>query len=268
MKLFFKATVSLLIFYGLIAYLLLPILWVHYEFHPAVQNSPKTTQTKEGIPGDPLNVGLIGSQSEVIHALLKAGWHPADPVTLKTSLEIAESVLIGRSYPDAPISNLYLWERRQDLAFEKLVGNNARQRHHVRLWRSDELGIGGRPLWIAAATFDRSVGVSHRTGQVTHHIAPDVDKERDNLMEDLKNVGQLSALFQVTGVGVTLQGRNGGGDWYYTDGEITIGTISLNNETNLQMPEIKSNPVPIQLKNSGFEIVKSIFKIANKTTAL
>lgn len=268
MKAFLKVTISFLAVYVVIAYLLIPALWVHYESHPAVQNSPKTTQTKEGIPGDPLNVGLIGSQSEVIYALLKAGWHPADPITLKTSLEIAESVLIGRSYPDAPVSNLYLWGRRQDLAFEKLLGNNARQRHHVRLWRSDELSMGGRPLWIAAATFDRGVGVSHRTGQVTHHIAPDVDKERDDLMEDLKNAGQLTILFQVTGVGVTLKGRNGGGDWYYTDGEITIGTISRNNETNLQMTEIKSNPLPIQLKNNGFEIVKNIFKITNKTTDL
>ncbi len=267
MKLFLKITILLLAAYGFIAYFLVPTLWVHYEFHPALQSSPKTTQTKEGIPGDPLNVGLIGSQSEVIHALLKAGWHPADSITLKTSLEIAESILIGSSYPDAPVSNLYLWGRHQDLAFEKLVGNNARQRHHVRLWRSDELGMGGRPFWIAAATFDRSVGMSHRTGQVTHHIAPDVDKERDNLVEDLKKAGQLTILFQVTGVGVTLQGHNGGGDWYYTDGEITIGMISTDNKVNTQISEIKLNPVPIQIKNNVFEIVKNIFEITNKTSA-
>ena len=35
-------------------------------------------------------------------------------------------------------------------------------------------------------TFDRRVGLSHDTGQVTHHIAPDIDAERDGLMRDLR----------------------------------------------------------------------------------
>ena len=33
------------------------------------------------------------------------------------------------------------------------------------------------------ATFDERVGLSHTTGQITHHIAPDVDTERDHLEE-------------------------------------------------------------------------------------
>src|SRR2546427_628383 len=84
-----------------------------------------------------------------------------------------------------------LW---QDLAFEKPAGRSASRRHHVRFWRSGELGQGGEPLWIGAATFDRSVGLSHRTGQVTHHIAPDVDTERDGLVADLVRAGQLGKI--------------------------------------------------------------------------
>ena len=53
------------------------------------------------------------------------------------------------------------------------------------------------PLWIGAATFDRSVGFSHRTGQVTHHIAPDIDRERDTLMADLYRSGRLEQPFRV-----------------------------------------------------------------------
>ena len=38
---------------------------------------------------------------------------------------------------------------------------------------------------MGAATFDRGVGLSRYTRQVTHHIAPDVDAERDTLLADL-----------------------------------------------------------------------------------
>src|SRR5712692_5661155 len=70
--------VLLLIYLGL-AYLLLPAWWRHHNRHPALAEAPKTTQTAQGIAGDPLNVALIGPRHEVVHALLAAGWFPADP---------------------------------------------------------------------------------------------------------------------------------------------------------------------------------------------
>ena len=146
---------------------------------------PRRRLTAQGIPGDPLNVGLIGTRKELISAMLDAGWDPADPTTLKSSLGIAGSVLLRRPYRDAPVSNLFVFGRRQDLAFEKPVGRSASHRHHVRFWRAPELGQDGVPLWIGAVTYDRSVGLSHRTGQITHHIAPDIDAERDGLITDL-----------------------------------------------------------------------------------
>ena len=57
----------------LLAYLILPVLWRHYEHHPALESAPKTTWT-QGIPGDPLNVGLIGTEKELIEAILGSGW--------------------------------------------------------------------------------------------------------------------------------------------------------------------------------------------------
>ena len=41
------------------------------------------TRTSQDIPGDPLNVGLIGSQEDVVRAMHAAGWSPADPITSK-----------------------------------------------------------------------------------------------------------------------------------------------------------------------------------------
>lgn len=116
--------------------------------------------------------------------------------------------------------------RHQDLAFEQPFGSSASQRHHVRLWQSPTVDANsGRPLWVGSATFDRSSGFSHLTGKITHHIAADIDAERNATIASLERVKQVISFYQVTGVGVTFQGYNGGGDWYYTDGEMTVGLV-------------------------------------------
>src|SRR3979490_1599660 len=72
--------------YGLLAYIVLPELWTHYEHQRGLANLPMVTRTGQGIPGDPMNVGLIGDQRDVICAMHQAGWDPAEPLTTKSSL--------------------------------------------------------------------------------------------------------------------------------------------------------------------------------------
>lgn len=236
--------------YLVFAYLILPFFWRHYEHQPALAELPKVTLTSDDIPADPLNIGLVGSQEEVIKALVAAGWSPADPLSFESSVGIVGSVLFERPDPDAPVSSLYLWGRKQDLAFEQTLDGNARQRHHVRLWRAEGFERQGRSLWIGAITFDTSVGVSHLTGQVTHHIAPDIDAERDRIIAQLSQAGQLTEIFQVTGVGPTLNGRNGGGDRYFTDGELTVAVIAFNNQKQADRPKQLANPPLVRLKDT------------------
>ena len=206
--------------YLLAAYLLLPAFWTHYEHQKGLANLPMVTRTAQDIPGDPLNVSLIGDHRDVICAMHKAGWYPADPITLRSSIAIVGSVLLDRPYKDAPVSNLFYLGRREDLAFEKPVGSSADRRNHVRFWKVLDQGEEKRPVWLGAATLDRGVGVSHYTGAVTHHIAANLDAERAVLTGDLEAAGMVTAKYQVTGIGPTFNGRNGGGDLYFTDGEI------------------------------------------------
>jgi hypothetical protein len=254
-----RILVILVIAWFLLAYLILPALWRHYEHQPALEDAPKTTRTAQGIPGDPLNVGLIGTEQQVVRAMLGSGWDAADPVTLRSSIGIARSVLRDRPYVDAPVSPLFVFGRKQDLAFEKPVGENASHRHHVRFWKSTEYGRGDTPLWIGAVTYDRSVGLSHRTGQITHHIGADVDAERDGLFADLGKDGWLTEEFQVTGVGATLLGRNGGGDRYYTDGELTIGVLG-EDRSGAGSPGRLGNPVPVQIKEQLWSAVRPLMQ--------
>ena len=211
-----------IIAYTALAYLLLPLFWTHYEHQKGLANLPMVTRTGQDIPGDPMNVGLVGDLSDVVCAMHAAGWYPADPITLKSSIEIVGSVLLDRPYKDAPVSNLYYLGRREDLAFEKPIGQNADRRNHVRYWKVLDHGEEKRPVWLGAATEDRGVGVSRYTAAVTHHISANLDAERALLTADLENAGMVEAKYQVTGIGPTIAGRNGGGDLYYTDGEIWV----------------------------------------------
>ncbi len=208
-----------------LAYVAAPEFWAFRDRDFRNQRFEMVTHTPQGIPGDPINVGLVGSEKDLVHAFAVAGWDTADAVTLKTAIEIGESVLFDRPYPDAPVSRLLFQGRAQDLAFEKPVGASADRRHHVRFWRTDATGDDGRPLWLGSAAFDRGVGLSHDTGAITHHIGPDIDAERDFLINDLTSADTLISTSDMPGIGATRTGRNGGGDPYFTDGKAIVGVL-------------------------------------------
>jgi LssY C-terminus len=241
--------VGALIAYLLLAYIALPALWSHHEHEPGLALLPMVTRTADGIPGDALNVGLVGSKEDVLLAMHAAGWYPADPITFRTSVEIVGSVVLDRPYHDAPVSPLYYQGKKEQLAFEKPDGKSADRRHHVRFWQVLDKGTDGRPVWLGSVTFDRGVGLSHDTGQVTHHIAPDIDAERDGLMRDLREAGMVQNFFQISGIGPTLFGRNGEGDPYYTDGEIDVATLVIDGVRRTGPPVILPPPPLIALKD-------------------
>lgn len=134
--------------------------------------------------------------------------------------------MLRRQYDDAPVSNLYVWGRKQDLAFEQPVGHDPRKRHHVRFWRAEQVDSQNRPLWIGGATSDISVELSRRTGQITHHIDANVDEERDKLLADLTRVHALDNVTWKDDFQEKLTGHNGGGDFYKTDGRLAVGTLT------------------------------------------
>lgn len=225
---FLVALAVLLAAWFVLAYVLVPFGWkVYVRDHPAFADHPRLTATADGHPGDPLNVALVGSEAEVEAIMAKAGWTRAVPLGMANDLGIAADFVLGRADADAPVSSLYLFGRRQDIAFEQPVGDSPRRRNHVRFWRVAEPdGPGLRPVWIGAASYDDKVGLSHTTGEITHHIAPDVDTERDRLAADLKATGDLARSYLEPGFHKVLEGRNGGGDPWVTDGALWVGVVA------------------------------------------
>jgi hypothetical protein len=116
-----------------LALAILPRLLTHYDHAPALAPLPKVTENRRHATADPVNVALVGSEGEVINAFRAAGWAPADPLTWRSKLAIARSVLRHRPDSTAPVSPLYLFGRAEDLAFEREVGPSAARRHHIRL---------------------------------------------------------------------------------------------------------------------------------------
>lgn len=219
--------VSLVGSYLFVSYGMLPLWWERYERrHPALDALPGITITGDKHPGDPVNVALIGSEEEVRRVMLAAGWVAADPLGLKSDLKIAADTVLERPYATAPVSKLFLYGHKEDLAFEQPVGNDPRQRHHVRYWKSPVDSASGRPFWAGAVTYDKHVGLSYTTGQITHHIDGDVDAERDRLFQQLSQTGELNRIESIRNFHEVRTGKNGGGDKWFTDGTLKVGTIS------------------------------------------
>ena len=115
----------------------------------------------------------------------------------------------------------------------------------------------GRAVWLGAASFDRSVGFSHDTGQITHHIDADLDAERAFFVRSLGDAGMLVRVYRVAGIGPTLAGRNGGGDPYFTDGEVAVGVIRQPLDTPYP-PEKRAVPPAFSVKDRIWSTVVTI----------
>ena len=219
------ACIAIPVIYFLAAYIIAPLGWrVYAHRHPALDAAPTITTTGDKHPGDPLNVALIGTKEDVEKIMKAAKWFAADPLGLKSDVRIAEDTVLKLPYEKAPVSNLFLFGRKEDLAFEQPVGGNPSQRHHVRFWKADKVDDQNRPLWFGSATYDERVGLSHTTGQITHHISGDVDKERDHLLSTLEKTGEATISYE-NNFQPNRTGVNGGGDKWETDGRLGVATI-------------------------------------------
>ena len=183
------------------------------------------TRTSDGLLGDPVNLALRGSEAEVHGAMDAAGWTRADDLSLATGLHIVSTTLRRRSYTAAPVSPLNLFDRQQDFAYQQQVAGNPSKRHHVRFWRCPDgwfLPGGTAVDWVAAGTYDRSVGLSLFTLQVTHKIEADTDVERDFIVASLTAAVRDLQVEVIRHFSSGFHARNGGGDRIETDGDLPV----------------------------------------------
>jgi hypothetical protein len=201
-----------------LAYAGLPRLWSHHEHKKGKPFGDAVAYTAQDIPGDPINLTIDGPGAAIEAAMQRAGWTKADNVSVVSGFKIGTSVILGRPYPDAPVSPLFFDDRKQTFAYQRDEGRSADRRHHVRFWQVTP------NHWVASATFDRGVGISLYTMQITHHIGPNVDQDRNTVAGILAN-GRPFALVALPGATLGGLRRNGGGDKYVTDGKVAQVTV-------------------------------------------
>jgi hypothetical protein len=216
---------TLLPAYAGLAYVVVPAAWQRYERRLPRPKDPSLTYTAEGIPADPINVALVGTRESLCAAMREAGWAEADRISMRSGLRDAGSVLFARPYVSAPVSTHFRHGLPQDLAFERIVGGSPRRRHHVRFWESSERR-DGLPVWIGAASYDCGLGFSRYTGEVMHHIDPQVDVERETLFDELSRAGALQGVERLMSFRPEGPGFNGGGDSYRSDGALLRGFLA------------------------------------------
>ena len=231
--------VALALTYGIGAYIILPRA-VRLGLRVLQrQHVPRFTITGDGLPGDPVNLALVGTFDQLRAAFAKCGWVEADPLNLKTSWRMAHSFVLNTPYPTAPFSTLYLFGRGQDIGFQKAIGDSPRKRHHIRFWAQDVENAKAnastldfwldtsRPehselaLWVGAGTRDTGFSLTRLTFQFTHATDPDTNAERDFLISELTRCGAIrhAMLFKP---GDHIERVN----HYIADGEIAVAEIA------------------------------------------
>jgi hypothetical protein len=228
--------------YGIAAYVVLPrvirigLMLLHRK------RVPSFTTTGDGLPGDPVNVALVGTLAQLRAAFAALGWSEADRLSLASSWGMVRAFVFNSAYATAPFSTLYLFGRAQDVGFQKAINNSPRKRHHIRFWslnllRAEETWAGGasrfwlntdrpaedeRVLWVGSGTKDTGLSLTHLTFQVTHATDSDTNAERDFIIAELENIGSIEGLkvFEV-GEGSAAERIN----HYMTDGRVTLASL-------------------------------------------
>lgn len=243
--------IALLITYCLMAYIVVPNLMRLFHVFSRPSHIPLYAATGDGWPSDPVNLALVvKDRKHLIETMSSAGWYLSDPLTTRNGFREFIAIVFNTRYPEAPLSNLYLFDRPQDVAFALPTNGSGspRTRHHVRFWRLEKpqkesrnashyefwsgklknlLGVN-REIWIGAATEDiRMIDIQWRTGQITHGVSHEAEKERDFVLETLANDGSVKRM-DISEAGDSFKFRGQSFRTHYiTDGSIRIAYIKL-----------------------------------------
>ena len=220
-----RSLIVLVVFWTFLTYLALPRMHQLFTTLYLPDYFIARTKTEDGLLGDPVNLALRGAEQDIHAAMRRAGWIQADEITFRSSLGIAKSTLTRSSYPEAPVSDLFLFGRRHDFAYQQEVDGSATRRHHVRFWHVPEgwsLPGGDRVDWLASGTYDKGVGLSTLTLQVTHKIDANTDAERDYIIDTVRFIDPECDVEVINQFSPAFHDRNGGGDSIQTDGQLPI----------------------------------------------
>jgi LssY C-terminus len=169
-----------------------------------------------------VNFVLVGSEQQVKAALDAANWHVADTDNKEAVLKAVLETYQKKDYLQMPMSQLYLFGRRQDYGYELAEAYSVvASRHHFRIWKAP-FTWNGQTVWVGAGTHDIGFEKDQRNGSVTHKIDPAVDGERDNIGSTLQKSGKAKSLSYYLPPDPVQGAKNATGGGYHSDGRILV----------------------------------------------
>ncbi len=183
---------------------------------------PRQSENLSGVPRQPIDLVIVGSEETLTKALGDAGWLPMDTLSLSTIGKATGAVMRNRAYPQEPGTPAFWNNRPNDLAFEQPTSENtARKRYHIHVWSTSLVVPDGRNVWVANTHFDEGIKLTSALIIPTHMIDPAVDKVRDKVRDELVQTGEtvLAELFRNVD---SMLGQNEVGDSFFTDGKACL----------------------------------------------
>ena len=231
--------------YGIAAYIVLPrAIRMGLKILQS-KRVPSYTITGDGLPGDPVNIVLVGTLQQLREAFAALGWSEADRLSLASSWGMVRAFVLNAPYPTAPFSTLYLFGRGQDVGLQKAIDDSPRKRHHIRFWALSQKRAQAtwgtadfwlnteRPpdnesvLWIGAGTRDTGLSLTRLSFQITHATDADTNAERDYIVGELRKSRSIEAV-KMYKAGESLLPEHV--NHYITDGEITLAILATNSD--------------------------------------
>jgi hypothetical protein len=182
---------------------------------------PCCTTTAAGTgEGDPLNIVLVGTGEDMIAALTASGWDFTESITIDSIERMIGAAIAEKSFLTAPVSSLYAFGRKQDVALQR-GRSTISQRNHMRLWLAP-FRCEGEPVWIGQVSRDIGVKLTTKSPTLTTHVIdPVVDESREYLFHSLLHRDAVSQFGFVKGIGAASEEQphhNLTDDPYFTDG--------------------------------------------------
>jgi hypothetical protein len=172
--------------------------------------------------GDMVNFVLIGSEQQVKDALDAANWHVADIDAKEAVVKAVLQTYQKKDYLQMPMSQLYLFGRKQDYGYELAQAYSVvASRHHFRIWKAPTTW-NGQTVWAGAGTHDIGFEKDQRNGKVTHKIDPAVDGERDNIGQTLQASGKVKSMYYYLPPDPVQGAKNATGGGYHSDGRVLV----------------------------------------------
>ncbi|MEO7649347.1 MAG: LssY C-terminal domain-containing protein, partial [Bryobacteraceae bacterium] len=217
-----------------------------------LEKIPTRITDKDGGLGDRINFLIVGPEARMKEAFQQAGWVIVDRTKKDAILRGVLDSISKQGYVTMPMSELYFFGRVQDYGYAHAEPISVvAQRHHLRLWKAP-FELEGQTVWVGAATHDIGFERDKRNNGITHKIDPEVDKERDYVVQTLTETGIVVKTAKLTPAIPIKEAKTATGGSFRSDGATHIMYVM--------------GESPLDYSSSFADLFCSVFKQENPDT--